>query len=212
MLESTVHLPEAAAPNLRRTRSPKLDDVALTPSSEDSISLKSFGIELYDGIFKGLIAARFGRELTRRHNGPLPIRIDLPRESIAHNLPWEAMYDRDRGFLALDRATPIIRQGYDTTTKLILGDSRKLRIVVIGGNARGFPHLNIAREFRLLRFALKEQIEFGVVDLVFLHDASLNDLLDELRKPEPIHVLHFVGHGEYDKIAGTGTIILPGRH
>lgn len=123
-------------------------------------------------------------------------------------LPWELLHDGDRFLFQGGRPTRVRRRLPNTRDLDIAVVAPPIRILVIcprpeDDSCRYFDH----RSSALPLVDAMEQLP-GMVELHILAPATLPALREELdrarREGEPYHVLHFDGHGVYDRQVGLG--------
>lgn len=160
------------------------------------------------------------RDVTR-HEDPrrrllLRVRFDLAEAGRAtaaggellHRLPWELLRDPERGrFLVDDDRCSVAR--YLEVARPSSRDpaSGPLVVLAAGASPRGdpTPFLDLASEVDHLEAALGDAVE-----LRRLENATLETLRRELRR-KTVHVLHFMGHGDFDRATGEGLLMLEDR-
>ncbi|HKV08165.1 MAG TPA: CHAT domain-containing protein, partial [Thermoanaerobaculia bacterium] len=136
------------------------------------------------------------------------IEIDSRQPELAplQDLPWETLYDPKKGdFLTLDRKTPVVRclrvPRKRQTAPL---QEKRLRILALSASPFGCPPLDLERERRNLKEAWKGPI-------VPLQKTDREEIHQIFRKA-PVHVLHFMGHGSFDRATGEGMLLLEGKN
>jgi hypothetical protein len=130
-----------------------------------------------------------------------PALPDLPEISA---LPWELLYRADtRDFLARQPLTPLVRylEVPRLTAPAPLASS--LRILVVRSRPRDLTPLDLDSERDAITTAWGEQ---GRVKIDFLDQPTLLALRRKLIS-EPFHVLHFMGHGDFDAETGEGVLV-----
>ena len=164
------------------------------------------GEALFQALFSEATASTFERAFARiedrrdedgRHLG-LRIRFvfdpkgpDLTPWSV---VPWELLRRGEtREFLAQGRRTPVVRCLDVPRPVRPLPVEGKLRILLIESSPMGVPRLDVQRERLRIREELAARAE--EVELLELPRAELACLRDFLLS-EPVHVLHFMGHGD----------------
>jgi hypothetical protein len=85
--------------------------------------------------------------------------------------------------------------------------SLPIRILVIISSPSGCPPLSHEREEKLLNEAFGPLRQQGKVELTRLPDATL-DTLDRWLARGEYHILHFVGHGAFDRQIDDGVLIM----
>ena len=84
-----------------------------------------------------------------------------------------------------------------------------LRILGLVASPREYPALDVEAEQENLRRALAKPQAAGQVELAWAPDASW-DTIQELMLNGTWHILHFVGHGDFDLRTGEGALALVG--
>jgi hypothetical protein len=139
----------------------------------------------------------------------LRIHVDLEQRQLAWlgALPWELLYDDDSGgFLALDARTPVVRYLDMRRARRSLPRARPWRVLMVAPEPYGVERLDVARERTNL---LETWGEDGRVEPVLPDRFTFDDVRAVLRR-EPIHAIHFVGHGDFDDRTGWGSLIFEG--
>jgi SMODS-associated and fused to various effectors sensor domain/CHAT domain len=124
--------------------------------------------------------------------------------------PWEYLYNaragRLLGRLACDRRTPVVRS-LDTPYFLPpLAVDGPLRILVVDCVPEDQRPLETEKERRQLRSAIENT---DVARVVPLTDPTISELRNKLLRINP-HILHFIGHGGFDRDLGDGYLCLVG--
>ncbi|MCB0107779.1 MAG: CHAT domain-containing protein, partial [Caldilineaceae bacterium] len=81
-----------------------------------------------------------------------------------------------------------------------------LRMLVVIANPTDLQPLDVEREWSTIQSALADLIERGMVIVDRLPSATLPELQSALRRHD-YHVIHFVGHGDFDETVGMGHIV-----
>jgi hypothetical protein len=123
-------------------------------------------------------------------------------------LPWEAMYDKtvDR---YVCRQNQLVRHVRVASVPAPLPVQPPLRILGVLSSPRGLPALDIEKEQDALARALEWPVRRGDIDFHWAPEATwsgLHNLL--LDKQEQWHVVHFVGHGDFDESRDEGYLAL----
>jgi hypothetical protein len=131
------------------------------------------------------------------------LRIDTPALA---GLPWEAMYDRATGAYVC-RQDQLVRQIPVASVPAPLQVRPPLRILGVVSSPRGLPALDVDKEKDQLARALARPVGQGLAELHWAPSATWADLQDLLLDGE-WHVLHFVGHGDFDPDRDEGALAL----
>ncbi|HEV7671567.1 MAG TPA: CHAT domain-containing protein [Thermoanaerobaculia bacterium] len=172
--------------------------------------LREFGTSLFDEVFHGLVLALFFQTLGRLGPGQqLRIQIKLalndPDLMRIHELPWELLYSTyENKFLALDRRFSIVRYLEVPGAPQPLSYRRPLRILCVAAEPEDQEKLKIHDELAWIKRAWARPWRRAKIST--LGHASLDELRAALVE-EKFHLLHFLGHGEYDPDTGDGVLL-----
>jgi tetratricopeptide (TPR) repeat protein/Mrp family chromosome partitioning ATPase len=158
----------------------------------------------------GHAGRRFSIEVDAAVEDGTPSQVETARESatLLLGLPWELLYDGDR-FLFQGAKPMRVRRRIPTSRVLHVPIvTTPIRILLVTARPEDDACLYI--DHRASALPLVEAMEAlgGLVRLHVLDPPTLPALREELdrarRAGEPYHVLHFDGHGVYDRHAGLG--------
>jgi len=124
-------------------------------------------------------------------------------------LPWEAMYDEAAGSYVC-RRNQLVRHVGVPSAATPLPVTPPLRILGIVSSPRGLALLDVDKEKDQLTRALRRLSTDGLVDLTWAPSATWADLQDALLSGE-WHVVHFIGHGDFDPDRDEGVLALTGE-
>jgi hypothetical protein len=210
--EATIQIPEILAGPLPRD----LERAAARLRSNPT----DLGGQLFGALFPETVAGLFRQcwkeSLASEHG--LRIRLvfnpDDPTLAPLRHIPWELLFRTDtREFLALNRRTPVVRSLAIPRPVPPFLPKPPLRILVVQAQPSEGPswqgNLNLAQELTELRTALKKN---PFIEVECLECPDVHRLRETLRS-KPFHVLHFMGHGTFDRRTGEGALIFegPGR-
>ena len=132
------------------------------------------------------------------------LRLDVPELAA---IPWEAMFDTENDqYICLN--DPLIRHIPSTTAEPVEVTS-SLEVLALVASPDGLASLDVEAERKKLSDALAEPIADGRIHLKWLMQASWDEVQDEMLSGT-WHVLHFIGHGDYDSTSEQGRIALVG--
>ena len=175
------------------------------------------GTRLYQALFQGEVQQLYDRSLARTqmskdHGLRIRLNLDLEDEGLRElsRLPWEFLNSHaggnDLGFLNLSEDTPLVRDLDVSQPPDPLPFEPPLRVLVVIANPPGSTPLNLQEERETIEetFATLEGVEIDVLQQATPEE--LNDRLDL----EDYHVLHYMGHGDFDEQSG-GVLLLEGK-
>jgi len=171
---------------------------------------KAFGGRLFETVFDGEVQGclRASLDIAGQEGKGLRIRLRLTEAPDLLDLPWEYLYNQTRNqFYALSVETPLVRYLEMPGRIAPLALTLPLRVLVMIASPKGYPPLDIEREWKKLRTAVRDLEERGLVVLERLEQATLPALRRRLRTTE-YHLFHFVGHGDFDPQAQDGALIM----
>jgi hypothetical protein len=173
--------------------------------------VRDLGTDLFAALFSSPgVAGRYQASLAmardRGESLRVVLRVDAPELAA---LPWEAMYDDEAGAY-LCRSEPLVRRVPVAGAVSPLSVSAPLRVLGIVSSPRGLPALDVEKEREQLATALERPIRTGAVDLTWAPAATW-EAIQDLLLTERWHVVHFVGHGDFDIYDDEGGLALVGN-
>lgn len=172
-------------------------------------SLAGIDEEIGYRLLPGRVAERWAAALATAQNAGEGLRLRLfLRDEEAAAIPWEAAKVGERR-PGLRLQMPLVRYvNAERSTDALRVNGPLRLLVVLGPSAEiGLEPLESNRERAGLEEALGELQATGRVQLHWLEGiaVSRDGLQDRLRRVQP-HLLHFVGHGDYDETTQLGTL------
>ena len=183
----------------------------LVPELPDDESLRQFGTLLFEALFTPQVRRLYDLARSEQRGRPLNVIFTCTIPWVASK-PWEFAFDPSRRkFLATEEihfvrnvlsAVPAQRQH---------GVRKKLRLLVVEAQPAGTVELALAEEERQIRFRFQPLIDAGLAESEVLTQATpqrLHELLvsGQLRH-RPYDVVHFMGHGEFDRADNQGRLL-----
>jgi formylglycine-generating enzyme required for sulfatase activity len=179
---------------------------APTPEEE---AVQGFGRDLFGFLLRDELLSRFRACQQLAHDQQKGVRIKLtvtPPELAV--LPWEFLYDpARRDYLCLDATTPLVRYPEVPLTLQPLPVTPPLRILGLCVDAADLTRLDVAEEQQRMAQAVEGLRAQRRVELTWLPGATADDLRRAMHRG-PWHILHFIGHGSFDKTREEGTLLL----
>ncbi len=199
------------ASTVRGAEEPIQRDVKVVQKDQPDNRPEVIGKALYSALFRDKVQSLLDSSegMIRETDRGLRIRlhIDLEGKGLAEvaSLPWEFLYREDsRRFLNLSQSTPIIRSLDVLQPPKPLPFDPPLRILVVISNPTGSAALDLDRERELIESSWGQM---EGVDVHFVERPTTSALLEKLAE-EDFHVLHFMGHGDFNRETGRGVLLL----
>jgi len=173
------------------------------------VEIQALGRELFGALFDPAMTTLLlqSQERADDKDRGLRIRLWIEAPELAM-LPWEFLYDPGRqDYLTLAASRPLVRYVPPANPPEPLAVEPPLRILGVIASPAGARQLNVERERQRLELAVDGLRGRGELDLVWLGGQSARYLQAALRDG-PWHVLHFIGHGGYDRAARQGFVVL----
>jgi Probable lipoprotein LpqN/CHAT domain len=180
----------------------------IVPAHEQQ--LRQVGQQLFEALFSGHVLGTYRASLgaARQRGEPLRVVLRLTAPHLAA-LPWEALFDTEiEKFIC--RREPLVRHVPAPYTREPLEVTPPLRVLGLVASPRGMQPLDVAAEQKQLSEALATPIAGGLIELEWLAHASWDGVHERLLSDQ-WHVLHFIGHGDYDVDTDQGLIALEGE-
>jgi hypothetical protein len=177
----------------------------MAPRAQASADL---GGGLYDSLFRDGIGIAWSRSVqtAREHRHGVRLRLRLADAPQVAGLPWELLYDRRTNhYLAKSERTPIVRYLDVDNPPEPLTVQGGLRILVIICSPVDLPALDVEREWQRVSAVLADRAAAGTVAIDRLPQPTLGALQEWLRHHD-VHVLHFIGHGAFDRERQEGVL------
>jgi hypothetical protein len=180
----------------------------LAPAGARTTDAKQYGKRLFESAFGGEVGTCFRLSLDRALTSGkgLRIRLRLTDAPELSTVPWEYLFSQPlERFLALSLDTPIVRFLEITQPIEPLLVEPPIRVLVMVSDPKDAPGLDVQREVGLLKATTGDLTASGLMELVFLEDATLSNLQHALY--DRFHVFHFIGHGGLDPHIGEGVLV-----
>lgn len=174
--------------------------------------LEVLGSLLYTALFNDRIEIFFKQSLEEARKARLRLRVQLSFEGKAAdlaNLPWEYLYSPDTetsaGFFLATHVSLVLSHymPLEIPLRALAPAESPLHILIVVSKPQD---LNPVVSDPVIEAIQNLAVKFPIkVDI--LVTPTVENLLDILEGTEP-HVVHFIGHGQFDKIQGKGQIAL----
>lgn len=171
--------------------------------------IQQMGTRLFDAAFNGevLTSYRRSRDEVERNAKGLRVRLRLNDVPELADLPWEYLYDASRHqFLGLSKETPIVRFLELPERVAPLAAPAPINLLAVLASPRDYDELDVEGEWKRLQDALQDLVKQNKVQLTRLQPPTLDALRGQLRRNE-YHILHFIGHGDFDETSQQGILV-----
>lgn len=174
------------------------------------MAVREVGQQLFQALFTREVYGTYRASLgAAQHAGQqLRVVLRLAAPELA-TMPWETLFDPETETY-LCQTEPLLRHipapDYNQNP---LDVAPPLRILGIVASPRDLPALDVQTEKDHLSQALAGPASEGRVELVWAKSGTWDDVQSMLLAG-PWHVVHFVGHGDYDSRTDEGRIALVG--
>jgi ABC-type oligopeptide transport system substrate-binding subunit len=176
----------------------------------DVAAAKRFGGNLFQAVFNGDVQGCWRSSLSAAAQQDTRLRmrlrfVDTPELA---DLPWEYLFNTSLNrFLALDDELAIVRYLDMPERTRPVAVTLPLRVLVMISNPGDYPRLDVEQEWAQIQEALAPLEKRGLVQIELLDDATLPVLRKKLQSA-PYHILHFIGHGAFDRQTQEGVVVL----
>ncbi|HEX8345728.1 MAG TPA: CHAT domain-containing protein [Actinoplanes sp.] len=176
--------------------------------SHGETSVREIGRLLFDALFAqptlgGIYRASCAVAAERGEPLRMVLRVSEPELAA---LPWEAMFDRTLGSYVC-RREPLVRYLPVASSPPPLTVQTPLRILALIASPRGLAPLDVEKEKDDLAKALARPIDRGHVVVHWIEHTTWSALQDALLS-DTWHVVHFIGHGDFDMDRDEGVLAL----
>jgi hypothetical protein len=174
-----------------------------TEKTVQKIGQQLFNALLGTGDVAGQYRAAVALASKQENRLRIALRIDAPKIAA---LPWEAMYDNTAAAYVC-RRDQLIRHVRVPTSLAPLRIRSPLRILGVVSSPRGLLSLDVEKEQGNLTRALSRPIDQGRVEIQW-SPAATWDELHSMLLDGPWHVVHYIGHGDFDSAQDEGFLAL----
>lgn len=171
--------------------------------------VEQMGTRLFNAVFHDEVLTSYRRsrdEAERQENG-LRVRLRLNDVPELADLPWEYLYDATRrNYLALSKETPVVRYLELPERVEPLAAPAPIRLLAVLASPKNRDALDVEGEWTRMQDALQDLAAQNKIQLTRLQPPTLDALRAQLRRDE-YHILHFIGHGDYDEVNQQGILV-----
>lgn len=171
--------------------------------------IEQMGTRLFNAVFhdEALASYRRSRDAAEEKDKGLRVRLRLNDVPALADLPWEYLYDAlRRNYLGLSKETPIVRYLELPERVEPLAAPAPIQLLAVLASPQDRDALDVEGEWLRMQDALAGLIAQNKIRLTRLQPPTLDALRAQLRKDE-YHILHFIGHGDYDDSSQQGILV-----
>ncbi len=203
-----IRLDERIKMNLEGRVSKKTLRVPELPNDDE---LHEFGTLLFETLFTPRVRRLYDLARAEQRGQPLNVVFTCSIPWVASK-PWEFSFDPNRQKFLATEEIHFVRNVLTAVPAQRLNEGRqKLRLLVVEAQPAGTAELAIDEEERQIRFRFQPLIETGLVEIDVLARATPERLhqmiVSRHLEQRPYDVLHFIGHGEFDREASQGRLL-----
>ena len=170
------------------------------------------GSALFDAVFVDDLRLAWTRsqDLARQQGDGLRLRLRLSEAPAIAGLPWELLHDRrSNAYLAQWERTPVVRY-LEASHPLVRSWSPARCACWSSSPPTDLPELDVEQEWRRVQDALAARVSAGRIHVDRLEVPTKQALRDWLRVKD-VHILHFIGHGDFDEQLQDGVVYFTDR-
>jgi len=172
----------------------------------DTKALIQLGSDLFEALLPGEVRRLYDGARAEQPGGRLNVVLTSQVSWMA-DLPWEFLYDPGRKtFLAASEVnfTRNVITAIPAERGKVL--HRKMRLLVIVAQPLGLAHLSVEVETEVIKGGFQDLIDANVAEVDVLLDAT-PALLHRRLETVDYDIVHFIGHGGYDRNTDTGSLV-----
>ena len=179
---------------------------------EQQRDMKAFGSLLFNALITDNLKSLYdqSRLICKQSEQGLRLKLRIQSPLLAA-VPWELLYDsRFDEFLTTSRQVSVVRYAALPRVARQMATRPPLNVLGVVSAPSNLPPLDVAFEKQQVEMALRPLINKGLATLTWLDEANSRVLLRTMNRG-PWHVLHYVGHSDFDVEADEGYLSLVDR-
>lgn len=188
------------------------ESLTMAEKRDQLMAVKAFGGSLFEALINDNLKALYdqSRFITRQQDQGLRLKLRIDSSLLAA-VPWELLYDaRFDEFVGTSRQVSMVRYVALPRPAQLLATKPPLNVLGVVAAPSNLPPLDVAFEKQQVETALRPLINKGLASLTWLETPNWRALLRAM-KNGPWHVLHYVGHSDFDADADEGHLCLVGE-
>lgn len=185
-----------------------LPDKTVVSTPTDAF-LQVFGGVLFETLFPSEVRRLYDAARFRHDKRRLNIIFTSMIPWVA-DFPWEFAFDFASETFLATADVRFVRNVLSPMPADRIDTKALLRILVISAQPAGSVPLSIEEERRYIAEAFKPLTSAGLVEVKVIPRATpklLHETLRELARGDEFDIIHFIGHGEFDRKTNTGYVL-----
>jgi CHAT domain len=160
--------------------------------------MRKWGADLFEQAIRGDVLYTYQKCRDQaRMQGKKGVRWRLTLDHDAEELPWDFLRS-ERNFLAVDPSNPVVRYIKSATCERVSVE-HPLQLLVVIASPTDFEPLDAAAEKERIKISLEPLLARGQVNISYIEGPNTWSRLQDTLLQEKIHMLHFIGHGNFDE-------------
>jgi CHAT domain-containing protein len=191
------------------------------PELPNEQEMLNFGENLFETLFTGKVRRLYDVARSQQSDRPLNLIFTSTVPWLAA-LPWEFAFDPSRRKFLVTEEVHFIRNVLTAVpAQQTVRQRRQLRMLVVAAQPLGSVELSSREEEERIRHGFAPLTDAGLLELDVLTDATPARLHGKIQAREleswegesrQYDVVHFIGHGEFDKQANQGKLVFQTRN
>ena len=179
--------------------------------STAELPVREVGQHLFETLFTRSVygAYRASLGVAQQQGERLRVVLRLTAPELAP-LPWEALFDPERQAYVCRQEPMVRRIPAQFNPRAPLQIAAPLEVLAMVASPRGLASLDVDRERTNLEEALRDLTAAGLVRVTWVEPATWRSVHRHLLSGH-WHVVHFIGHGDYDDSRDEGVLAFVGN-
>ena len=196
---------------IRMSLDGRADQRGRVPPLPNDDELRDFGTALFDALFVGGVRRLYDLARADQRRDPLNVVFTCAIPWVAAK-PWEFAFDPTRRkFLATEEVHFIRNVLTSVPAQRIDPRAAPLRLLIVEAQPVGTAVLAVGDEEERIRHRFRPLLDAKLVEIDVVADASPERLHEQVFASwivgRPYDVVHFIGHGDFDRQAEQGRLL-----
>lgn len=196
---------------IRMSLDGRADQKGRVPALPDDDELRAFGAALFDALFVGRVRRLYDLARADQRGDPLNVVFTCAIPWVAAK-PWEFAFDPTRRKFLATEEVHFIRNVLTSVPAQRIGPRPPpLRLLIVEAQPVGTAILAVADEEERIRHRFRPLLEAKLVEIDVVAEATPERLHEQVFaswiEGRPYDVVHFIGHGDFDRHAAQGRLL-----